>query len=46
MTDEKDALPSDAENSALKPQAPKKDDKLTPPPEKPKEDEDPSKQPS
>ncbi len=44
MTDEKDALPSDAENSALKPQAPEKDKPLAP--EKPKDAEDPSQQPS
>ena len=46
VTDEKDALPSDAETSGLKPQKPKDREPETPPPDDPKEEEDPSEQPS
>ena len=46
MTDEKDALPSDAETSGLAPRDPKDRKPPTPPPDEKKVEEDPSEQPS
>ena len=46
MTDEKDALPSDAETSGLKPLSPKDREPSTPPPDDKKVEEEPSEQPS